>query len=186
LIASLRSDPSSSVRTQIWHAAEQHGLEAVVPFGADALRDTDPGVRDAALRTLVGLAPPNLEEIVRFMLQDPDRDVQWTAYRIAADVGVLQSPDLVTLLGSGDVEKRRTAAYHLQHVADAGREALLRTALVDDDAYVRIYAVQSISALKAVGLLPALKSMLSTETDETVGINLRRTIAQLLSAGRTK
>jgi hypothetical protein len=183
LIASLQNDPSSSVRTQIWHAAGQLGLEAVGPLGADALRDTEPGVRNAALRALDKLSHPNLGEIVRPVLTDPDADVQFTAYRIAAELGVLRISDLTTLLASDDAKKRRTAVYHLRHVADPGREELLHTALTDEDQYVRIYAVQSIAALEAVNLLPALKRMLSTEADQIVRTNLHRTINELDPAG---
>ncbi|MCA6091029.1 HEAT repeat domain-containing protein [Streptomyces sp. SCA3-4] len=182
LLTSLRSDPSPAVRSRIWQTAGALGLEVVLPLGADALLDTDPDVRGAALCALDQLSPPDLVGLVRPLLNDLDSEVRWAAYRIVVRSGALRIGDLRTSLGSDDARVRRDAAYRLKHLGDPGRGELLRAALTDQDAEVRRYAVQSVRALEAVSLLPVLKRMLRTEVDKWVLANLRCTVPELEAA----
>ncbi|MFI9240520.1 HEAT repeat domain-containing protein [Streptomyces sp. NPDC053079] len=185
LLASLRSDPSPAVRSQIWQTAGTLGLEDFLPLGADALLDTDPDVRGVALRALDRLSHPDLVGLVRPLLNDPDSEVRWAAYRIMVRSGALRIGDLRTSLGSDDAKTRKDAAYRLRHLEDPGRDELLKAALTDEDADVRRYAVQSVRALEAVNLLPMLKRMLRTETDKWVLANLRCTVPELDAVGLT-
>lgn len=109
----------------------------------NALRDSSPRVRAAAVRTLAvifrgGHGPADVNRAVVPLLRDPDQKVICAAVDAVPDLRDLDAvPDLITLLQHPSHDVRHAAAASLSRMPDRRANAPLLSGLKDPDPAVR-------------------------------------------------
>ncbi len=147
----LLSHPAGLVRYEVMHHITELGVDGFDPerFKAQASLETEPGLRAAALRTLVAIDPSHTTEHLLPQLRDKE-----DAVRHEAVVGLLLHGDtdgisqartlLREALDSPDANQRRFAARVLQFAPDPELANQLTDLLFDPDGKVRAAAVHAV------------------------------------------
>jgi HEAT repeat protein len=208
IIAKLQSsDPS--VRRQAAEALSEGDARGIFPL-IKALSDKNTGVQDAAMRALIAIggetvaymALPLLREgsylrntgliIIRELgavsvpllyplLKDKDHDVRKFAIDLLSEIQTdVDSSKIVIMLDDENANVRAAAAKAL---GDLGyREAIpqLTRRLIDEE-WVCFYALQSLGELKAEEAIPAIASLLSSDS-EAVRFSAIETVGRMGSA----
>lgn len=144
-----------------------------------ALSDPQWNVRDQAAWALRELHRPELVPQLAATLQAPDADfpaVMWLLRQLGPECTL----DAVAgLLAASDAPTRLRALRTLADLKDPGRMPLLRAALDDRDAAVRLAAVRALAAAGDEEARPALAHRAAIEPDATVQAALQQALAQL-------
>jgi HEAT repeat protein len=144
-----------------------------VPTATEALRDSSPDVRSAALGALARLEALTAEHL-KLALADPDRDVVRRAIELSIDVPELE---LLPLVERRDAMVVEVAAWALGE-RGAGQpdevvERLCRLVTTHSDALVREAAVAALGSIGADAGLPAILGAM----DDKAAVRRRAVVA---------
>ncbi|APU15832.1 MULTISPECIES: SMI1/KNR4 family protein [Actinoalloteichus] len=170
------TDPAAAVRTAVLGVAWRCDIE-IENAARAALSDPEAAVRAEAISVLRVRRTADLAEQARAQLTTDDPELIRRALQALGDSADLTSADIAPLLNREDHRIRTSAAFHLGDARDSATEALAH-ALADEHPGVRLLAVQTASRRDDRALLPLLRRMLATESDETVVVNLRRVLGE--------
>lgn len=164
----LLTHPLTPVRAGAIAAIGVFKLKAALAPVSGRLNDPSPAVRQAAITTLMTLAPSASAPAVKAaMVHEPDRDVASTAFfKLKAQRALTRSDQLLLMGPKSSGHLRGLCAYDFDWSA---ADIPLATALLQDqDPQARMYAVLALSRLKARAAMPELLACLDRETDAHV------------------
>ncbi|WP_305783307.1 HEAT repeat domain-containing protein [Symbioplanes lichenis] len=134
LIAQSGTEPDFFVRDMLTWALTRLPPEVTVPRLRAELRSPHPQARSQALHTLSKIGDRAAwPGITRELLRDPDDEVARTAWRTAVvlvpgDEGAALAAELLTQLGRGDRDVRRSLSQALVALGDVSETPLRRVA----------------------------------------------------------
>ncbi len=121
-----------------------------------ALRDENPGVQDAAMRSLIGIGGEVTAYMVLPLLRD-DAVMRNTAVIILQEIGAAAVPILGPLLSDKDEDVRKFAVDMICEIGDCDQPEVLMAILKGDpNPNVRVSAAKALGALKYSQAVPAL------------------------------
>lgn len=157
--AVLAAVPGSGGRVGVpaWVAAESllsmgSGVE---PALLDALRHTDPGVREVVVTVVThSTLPTAIAALRRALPQETHEDVQVAMITALGRVGDVEDVAILSGYLGGDTPPalRRAAAGALGELGDAGAAPALRPLLADEDRRLAAVAAEALARLGAVGV----------------------------------
>lgn len=179
-IIALTRHPTPGVRAGACASLRVHAVRRASSDVGALLADPDPGVREDAVRAALTLEPTRWTESVRRMLdEESHRTVAIAAFSLLNSTGGLSRADLVRLVENSPVEEvRSNAASHVGWTAD-DIGLLLSLLDTDRDPGVRWAAVLGLREHVGSEQLPALREVLSRETDPHVNSLLRVLVDRL-------
>ncbi len=138
---------------------------------------------DKYLRLVDAYAESKEREELRLLLADKNPAVQARAAHRLGELGDQESVPLLARLAreSSDAELRRRATWSLSRMRDPRTAATLLSLLADEDAKVRVFAVQGLSTGQAPGIDEALVDLAQTYPQDEAG---ERSLAVLVLGDR--
>lgn len=147
VLASLQ-DADADVRRSAALVVASFSVTAATPVIHRLMTDTNPVVRESALKALVAL-PDIPWAMVHEMMRDPHADVRVTAWRSLLKAQKLTMDSILLALSSDNPELRETAARSLKDFpGDPALDALFRC-LQDPNARVRLASAHSLTVLRS-------------------------------------
>ena len=160
--------------------SSDRGLEGVVPALEFALNDKAPGVRQIALKSLVGAGGPSRLPLLFSFWSDPDDDV----HRAAADelrrrAKPADAPFFVEALHDSRPNRRASAASIIGIIGRQSEIPALLVALEDENGDVRKSAIEALAAIGATSAVSQVIAALDRALAER-NSNVCRAAAQAL------
>lgn len=154
--------PNPRPRLNIGDSRERKKVDPkLIAALTQAMKDTDKGVREAAMQALISLRDPGMVEPLIEALKDSSSDVREHA---AFGLGQLHDKraiaPLTALLKDANAGVREQAVFALGQFRDAGTFEAMATALRDESASVREQAVFALGQIGDQRALDALTGML--------------------------
>lgn len=180
LVDRLAVDDDFHVLEDLTWALAQQG-EPAVPALLEMLRSEDPKRRRQAAHALSKMQRPDVAEHLDDAITDSNRDVAIKAYRAAAATESARVVDpLVSRLGDGDAEQRDALSSALRRLGELGVPQLV-AALSDDDADVRLHAVETLGHVGGPAADPAVEPLLplTGDADQELRVAAVMAIGQL-------
>lgn len=161
LIKALAS-PDPGTRRSAAEALSEGDERALYPL-IKTLRDNNPGVQDAAMRSLISIGGEITAYMVLPLLRD-DAYSRNTALIILKEIGAEAIPLLYSLLSDKDDDVRK---FVIDLITESGQcnypEAVANLLSIDPNPNVRAAAAKAVASMRYAEALPALTSALKDE-----------------------
>ncbi|MGI9308028.1 MAG: protein kinase domain-containing protein [Gammaproteobacteria bacterium] len=146
------------------------------------LKDTDRGVRQAALGALAHMDGEQDIEVICSLLDDPDIQVQNSAVDLIIKLNKPGTVDhLIEILKSESEFSRRSAVEVLNAIADTSNIKHLLAVIGDNDWWVRSRACDALAAIGGPKVMSAVMQLIK-DKDE----NIRRSAIEILNQTKDK
>ena len=178
VLASLQ-DANANVRKNAALVVAHFSITEAGPFLRELVTDADPTVRESALRSLVKLPDVPWPMVQQMLQADSDENVRQAAWLKLDHAQKLTIDDMLLMLSSDHPQSRQNAAVSLKSVPEDRTLDALSRCLQDSDMYVRLYGVQSLTALRDRKSVPMLTALLATERETLVIGNIIRALTAI-------